>query len=243
MKVINDLLNINNLKIVQDTDYFNFSLDSVILSDYVNPRKGDRIIDFCSGNCPVPMILSTKTKDKIIGVELQKEVYELGKESIKLNKLDKQIELLNMDVKDLCDKFETDTFDIITCNPPYFKTNEQTKQNDNEIKRIARHEIYLNLDDIFKVCKKLLKNNGKVVMIHRPERLEEIFKSMTDNNITPKVIRFIYPKDNKNSNMIIIEGRKNARKGIKVLPPLIVHNKDNEYRDEIKKMFGDDSNE
>lgn len=243
MKVVNDLLNINNMKIVQDTDYFNFSLDSVILSDYVTPRKGDKIIDFCSGNCPVPMILTTKTKDKIYAVELQKEVYELGKESIKINKLDKQIELLNMDVKDLCDKFETDTFDIITCNPPYFKINEQTKQNDNEIKRIARHEIYLNLDDIFKVCKKLLKNNGKVVMIHRPERLEEIMKSMTDNNITPKIIRFIYPKEGQNSNMIIIEGRKNARKGIKVLPPLIVHNKDNEYRDEIKKMFGGDRNE
>ncbi len=95
----------------------------------------------------------------------------------------------------------------------------------------------------FKVCKKLLKNNGKVVMIHRPERLEEIMKSMTDNNITPKIIRFIYPKEGQNSNMIIIEGRKNARKGIKVLPPLIVHNKDNEYRDEIKKMFGGDRNE
>ena len=202
MKVVNDLLNINNMKIVQDTDYFNFSLDSVILSDYVTPRKGDKIIDFCSGNCPVPMILTTKTKDKIYAVELQKEVYELGKESIKLNKLDKQIELLNMDVKDLCD-----------------------------------------IDDIFKVCKKLLKNNGKVVMIHRPERLEEIMKSMADNNITPKIIRFIYPKEGQNSNMIIIEGRKNARKGIKVLPPLIVHNKDNEYRDEIKKMFGVDCNE
>ena len=109
MKVINDLLNINNMKIVQDTDYFNFSLDSVLLSNYIEPKKGDKIIDFCSGNCPVPMILSTKTKDKIYAVELQKEVYKLGLESIKLNKLEKQIELLNMDVKDLCDKFETDT--------------------------------------------------------------------------------------------------------------------------------------
>ncbi|MBR4830402.1 MAG: tRNA1(Val) (adenine(37)-N6)-methyltransferase [Bacilli bacterium] len=240
MKVINDLLNINNMKIVQDTDYFNFSLDSVLLSNYVEPKKDDKIIDFCSGNCPVPMILTTKTKEKIYAVEIQKEVYKLGLESIKLNKLDKQIELLNMDVKDVISKFNTDSFDIITCNPPYFKTNEMTKQNDNEIKRIARHEICITLDDIFKVSKKLLKNNGKIVMIHRPERLEEIFKSMKDNNITPKIIQFIYPKEGQNSNMIIIEGRKNARKGIKVLPPIIVHSKDNEYRDDIKKMFGGD---
>ena len=237
MKVINDLLNINNMKIVQDTDYFNFSLDSVLLSNYVEPKKGDKIIDFCSGNCPVPMILTTKTKSKIYAVEIQKEVYKLGLESIKLNNLDKQIELLNMDVKDVISKFETDSFDIITCNPPYFKTNEMTKQNDNEIKRIARHEICITLDDIFKVSKKLLKNNGKIVMIHRPERLEEIFKSMKDNNITPKIVQFIYPKEGQNSNMVIIEGRKNARKGIKVLPPIIVHNKNNEYRDEIKRMF------
>lgn len=240
MKVINDLLNINNMKIVQDTDYFNFSLDSVLLSNYVEPKKGDKIIDFCSGNCPVPMILTTKTKSKIYAVEIQKEVYKLGLESIKLNNLDKQIELLNMDVKDVISKFDTDSFDIITCNPPYFKTNEMTKQNDNEIKRIARHEICITLDDIFKVSKKLLKNNGKIVIIHRPERLEEIFKSMKDNNITPKIVQFIYPKEGQNSNMVIIEGRKNARKGIKVLPPIIVHNKNNEYRDEIKKMFGGD---
>ena len=102
---------------------------------------------------------------------------------------------------------------------------------------------FLTVGIVFKVCKKLLKNNGKVVMIHRPERLEEIMKSMTDNNITLKIIKFIYPKEGQNSNMIIIEGRKNARKGIKVLPPLIVHSKDNEYRDEIKKMFGGDRNE
>ena len=134
-----------------------------------------------------------------------------------------------MDVKDVISKFDTDSFDIITCNPPYFKTNEMTKQNDNEIKRIARHEICITLDDIFKVSKKLLKNNGKIVMIHRPERLEEIFKSMKDNNITPKIVQFIYPKERQNSNMVIIEGRKNARKGIKVLPPIIAHSKDNEY--------------
>jgi tRNA1(Val) A37 N6-methylase TrmN6 len=240
MKVINDLLNINNMKIVQDTDYFNFSLDSVLLSNYVEPKKGDKIIDFCSGNCPVPMILTTKTKSKIYAVEIQKEVYKLGLESININKLDKQIELLNMDVKDVISQFDTDSFDIITCNPPYFKTNEMTKQNDNEIKRIARHEICITLDDIFKVSKKLLKNNGKIIMIHRPERLEEIFKSMKDNIITPKIVQFIYPKEGQNSNMVIIEGRKNARKGIKVLPPIIVHNKNNEYRDEIKKMFGGD---
>lgn len=235
MKVINDLLGFN-LKIVQDTNYFNFSLDSVLLYNFLNLKKNMKIIDICSGNCPIPLMISKKVKEKIYAVELQKEIYELGKESIELNNIN-NIELLNMDAKDITNIFETDSFDLLTCNPPYFKTNNNSKLNDNDIKSIARHEIKINIDDIMKIAKKILKNNGSIVLVHRPDRLSDIIIKMKENNISPKKIQFIYPKDNTESNMIIIEGTKNGNNAIKILPPLIIHDDKGNYKEEIKKMF------
>ena len=98
-KVINDLVGYENLKIVQINDYFNFSLDSVLLANFVNlNNKIKNIIDLGTGNAPIPLILSTKTNEKIIGIEIQKEIYDLAVESVKLNNLNNQIEILNIDI-------------------------------------------------------------------------------------------------------------------------------------------------
>ncbi len=237
--IINDLVYFNNIKIVQNKDYFNFSLDSVLLPYFVqiNPST-KRILDLCTGNAPIPMILSLKTDAEIFGVELQKEIFDLAKQSIDLNKQFKNIKLINEDVKNISNLYETDYFDIITCNPPYFKKQENSIINNNKIKSIARHEIEINLEDIIKVSKKLLKNGGSLNLIHRTDRLIEIIYLMKLNNIEPKRIRFIYPKNGKESNLVLIDGRKNGSTGLKILPPLYVHNEDGSYTDEVLEMFG-----
>ena len=236
MKVINDLLDFNK-KIVQDTDYFNFSLDSVLLVNFCNIRKDYKIIDICSGNCPIPLMLENKVNNKIYAVEIQKKIFELGKESIKINNLEDKIELLNMDAKKLTNEFETDTFDLITCNPPYFKLDDKSIKNDNDIKSNARHELLITLEDIFKISRKLLKNNGKLVMVHRTERLNEIIELSKKYNLEIKRLQFIYPRINEESNMIIIEAHKNGKPGLKVLPPIIVHDQEGNYNKEINEMF------
>ena len=238
MEVINDLLNYNGFKIYQNTSWFSFSLDSVLLANFVNIKKNtNNIIDFCSGNAPIPLILSTKINNNIIGVEIQKEVYDLAKKSIKINDLDSRIEMLNMDIKQLVNIYETDTFDLITCNPPFFKVTEGSKINDNIIKSVARHEIKINLDDIFSISRKLLRNNGSICMVHRTDRLIDIITAMKNNNIEPKRIRLVYPKVNSESNIVLIEGVKNGNPGLKILPPLYVHDDNGEYLDEVKNMF------
>ena len=238
MKVIHSLLEYDNLQIVQNTDYFNFSLDSVLLPNFVTLNKNiNNILDLCTGNAPIPMILSTKTDAKIYGVELQKEIYKLASESVELNKLNDRIKLINKNINDIVNDFETETFDVITCNPPYFENHQQNRKNDNEIKSIARHEIYMQLEDIFKISKKLLKNNGVVAIVHRPDRLVEIIETMKKYNIEPKRLQFIYPNETKESNMILIEGKKNGNKGLKILKPLFVHEDNGDYRKEILEMF------
>ncbi len=237
-EVINDLVFYDNLKIVQNKNYFNFSLDSVLLPNFVEIKPNIKnILDLCTGNAPIPLILSTKTSAKIIGVEIQKEIYDLASKSVKINNIN-NIELLNMDVKQLPNIYNTDTFDLITCNPPYYKFLDTNRTNDNNIKSIARHEIYINLEEIIKISKVLLKNNASLCIVHRTERLIDIIDLMRKNNIEPKRIQLIYPKEASESNIVLVDGRKNGKPGLKILKPLIIHNNDGSYTDEVIKIFG-----
>ncbi len=240
MERINDLVGYKNLKIFQNNDWFKFSLESVLLPCFVNISKNtNNILDLCTGNAPIPLILSTMTKAKIYGVEIQEDVYDLAKKSVDINNLSNQIEIINDDVKNIGKRFESDTFDIITCNPPYFKNIDTSKKNDDIHKIIARHEVNLTMEDIVKVVRKLLKNDGKFYLVHRTERFLELTNLLMSNNIMPKRVRFIYPKENSESNLFMLEAVKNGKYGMKLESPLYVHNEDGSYRDEILKMFNE----
>ena len=238
MKVLNDLVGYKNLSIYQNPDWFSFSLDSVLLPNFVTLNKNIKIVmDLCCGNAPIPLILSTKTSAKIIGVELQKDVFELALDSVKYNKLEDRIELLNINIKDLKNKYTSDSIDVITCNPPYFKYLETSNINDDIHKVIARHEKEITLEEIIDISHYLLKNNGVLAMVHRTDRLIEIINLFNKYGLEVKKLRFIYPKEATESNMILIEGKKNGNTGLKVLSPLYVHNEDGSYREEVLKMF------
>lgn len=238
MKVTNYLLGYKNLKIVQDNEMFNFSLDSVLLPNFVTINKNiSKILDIGCGNAPIPLILSTKTKAEILGVEIQKSVYELACESIMINNKQDQIKIINQDINDFYKNEETDTYDIITCNPPFFKYIETSNINKNDYKTIARHEVTLNISQLFTIAKKLLKNNGVIAIVHRPGRFVEIIEEMKKNNIEPKRVQFIYPKIDMEANIMLIEGTKNGKPGLKIMPPLYTHEKNGEYTETIKKYF------
>ena len=238
MKVTNYLLGYKNLKIVQDNDMFNFSLDSVLLPNFVTINKRtEKILDIGCGNAPIPLILTTKTNAKITGVEIQKEVYDLAIESVKLNNKESQINIVNKDINDYYKEIETDSFDVITCNPPFFKYIETSNINKNDYKTVARHEVKLNLSELFNIAKKLLKNNGVIAIVHRPERFVEVVEEMKKNNIEPKRVQFVYPKNDSEANIMLIEGSKNGNPGLKILSPLYSHKENGEYTEEIKKYF------
>lgn len=237
MEVVNDLLNYDNIKIVQNSDWFSFSLDSVLLANFVHVNNKMRIMDFCCGNAPIPLILSTKTNSKITGVEIQKEVFSLAIKCVRLNNKEKQIEIINEDVKNLHNIYETDSFDLITCNPPYFKYKNSSNINNNNTKALARHELSLTLEDVFKTAKKILKNNGKLAMVHRTERLIDIICLMRKYNLEPKRIRIIQPFSNSNSNLVLIEASKNGNAGLKIESNLIVHDENNNYTEEVLEIF------
>ena len=242
MKVRNRLLNFGDNIIYQDDEWFTFSLDSVLLSNFVSIKFTDKkILDMACGNAPIPMLLTFRTKASIYGIDIQKEVIDLGIESVIENKMNKQISLEVLDINNVEDRFPAEFFDVITCNPPYFKYNNNDNINLNMNKRISRHEVLVNLDTIVQKASFLLKNGGTFAMVHRPDRLIEIINVMEKHNITPKKLQLCYSKNNSNCNLILIEGNKNGKNGLKILNPVIVHNSDGTYSEEIRKMFGDDN--
>ena len=238
MEVLNDLLGYHDLKIFQNTDWFSFSLDSVLLPNFVTINKNVRnILDLGCGNAPIPLILSTKTDAHIVGVEIQKDSYDMALKSVKYNNLENQIELLNVDMKNLKSIYQGDSFDVITCNPPYFKYLKTSNLNDDEHKVIARHEKMITLEEVLSISKYLLKNNGVLAIVHRTERLVEIFNLFQKYGLEVKKVRLIYPKKNSESNMVLVEGRKNGNPGLKILPPLYVHEEDGNYTSDVTNMF------
>lgn len=236
----NKLLNYEDVYIYQDTEFFKMSLDSLLLAKFVTINMRDKkIIDLATGNAPIPMLLTYRTKAHIYGVEIQKIIHQLGYISIKENKMDDQISLIHDDINNLVDAFEPDSFDVVTCNPPYFKTNNVLYENNNSVKAKARHEKVMELEDIFKVSRYLLKNNGRLAMVHRSERFMEILLMMKKYNFEPKRVRFVYSNREKDSNLVLIECTLNGKSGLKVLNPLYIYDRKGIYSKEVKDMFGE----
>ena len=222
MKEINDLYDYG-YKIVQKSDYFKFSLDSMLLANFVNINMSDsKLLDFCTGNCPIPIILSNSIKN-IVAFEVQKEIYELGDESLKLNNIN-NVKLINDDIKNIGNYFEEGYFDIITCNPPYFKVIDSSRINDNNVKAIARHEILIKLEDIVSLAYKFLRDKGKLYIVYRPDRLMELLKLFDKYKFGVKKLQCCYNNSESLSSMILIEAMKNGQDDLKILAPLYTEN-------------------
>jgi len=234
--VCNELLGRELIKIYQDTDYFNFSLDSMLLASFASiGYKTKRICDLCSGNAPIPLYLTLRCDAKIVGVEVQKHSYDLAVKSILENNLNDRIEMINDNLIGINQKIGL--FDLVTVNPPYFKLGNHNI-NPLDSKAIARHEILATLDDIVKEASLLLKQKGRLAMVHRPDRLVEILETFKKYKIEPKRLQFIYPKRNKECNQILIEGVKDGQMGnLRILPPLYVYNDDNKWTKEVLKIY------
>lgn len=211
--------------IFQNHDYFKFSIDSVLLAEFVKIRKGKyRIMDLCSGNAPIPMILDKKYNDKnleIIGIELQKEIYDIAVKSIEYNNIH-SIKMLNEDVKNISKIFSANKFDIVTCNPPYFKVTNSNLINDNEIKAIARHEIKIDLDSIVENVSKVIQNQGYFYLVHNITRLADVIDVLHKHNFGIKRIVFIHDKRSDPAGLFLLEAMFNGKDYINVLPPVFV---------------------
>ncbi|WP_336637180.1 tRNA1(Val) (adenine(37)-N6)-methyltransferase [Lysinibacillus fusiformis] len=233
-----DYLLAENLRIIQSPSVFSFSLDAVLLSKFVNiPSHKGNIVDLCSGNGVIPLFLSARTKGQITGVELQPRLLDMAERSVRYNQLENQIQMILGDVKEIPKQLGIEKYDVVTCNPPYFLAHEASDKNLSEHHAIARHELHLTLEEAIQSASKLLKQGGKAAFVHRPGRLLDIVTAMRANRLEPKRMQLIYPKEGKEANTLLIEGIKDGKPDLKILPPLYVYNEKNEYTAEVREIL------
>lgn len=235
-----DDLQLKGLKIIQNPKWFCFGIDAVLLSDFAKNsiKKGAKVLDFCTGNGIIPLLLSAKTDaESIFGMEIQACVCDLAERNVKLNSLEEKLHIYNEDIKNADKIFGKSSIDYITCNPPYKEAGNGLK-NEDDIITIARHEVLCNLEEIILAAEKVLKPGGKIAFVHRPERLADIIWLMRKNKIEPKRLRFVHPYPNKTATMILIEGAKHGGKKLFLEPPLYVYDENRNYTEEINRIYG-----
>ncbi|WP_330988358.1 tRNA1(Val) (adenine(37)-N6)-methyltransferase [Staphylococcus pseudintermedius] len=231
-----DYLIREDLRIIQNDAVFSFSTDALLLGHFTEVRKRDRILDMCAGNGVIPLLLSDKGNNVITGVEIQPQLVNMAVRSVQYNHLEDRITMVEMDINALIQAYSPAQFDLITCNPPYFKAN-QTNQHQLEAHKIARHEIYCTLDDCLRVSNHLLKEGGRVVMVHRAERMLDLFESMRHYRIEPKRLHMIFSKPGKAAQTIVVEGRKGGRQGLDIAPSFYIYDEQGDYTPEMKEIY------
>lgn len=233
-----DDLEFKNLKIIQNKEGFCFGIDSVLLADFAkNLKKGANVLDLGTGTGIISILLCGKTYlNNIIGVEIQEEVDQMANRSSKLNNLENKFKVVNENIKNLKNIYEKQSFDVIVTNPPY-KKKETGIINENEKKTISRHEITATLEDFIKVSSDLLKDKGELYMVHRPERLVDIFSLMRKNKIEPKILKMVYSNINKEPKLILIKGIKNAKPFLLIEKNLYIYDNNGNYTDEILGIY------
>lgn len=233
-----DDLEYKDLKIIQNKNGFCFGIDSVLLSDFAKDiRNNSTVLDLGTGTGILGILLCGKTKlSKIYGIEIQKDMAEMASRSIKLNNLEDKFQIINDNIKNLSNYFKDCSFDAIVSNPPYKKNNSGIK-NESETKLISRHEITASLEDFVFISSKMLKNNGNLYMVHRPERLSDLFYLLTKYNLEPKILRMVQSYSYSKPKLILVKATKNAKSFLNIEKPLIVYNHDGTYTDEILNIY------
>lgn len=233
-----DDLQRGGLRIIQSPKVFKFGMDAVLLSDFVRAGKDEDIVDLCSGNGIIPLLLSARGKGAhITGIELSEAAVDMAERSISCNGLRDNIKMICGDALRAVELMGGAVCDVVTCNPPYMKGGHGLI-NANDVKTIARHEVALTLEELAAQISGLLGPKGRVYMVHRPFRLSEIFYAMRDNGIEIKKLRMVHPFADHEPNMVLIEGIKGAKPYLKVDPPLIVYNSPRQYTREIMEIYG-----
>lgn len=228
------------VSIIQNPDMFSYSLDAVLLAYFANPNKKGRglTVDLGAGTGAVGLFYAKKVTGQVKLVEIQEDLAAMAKRSIAMNEMLDRVEVIHSDMQEVFDQIKPGSVDTVLCNPPYFPVKETTKQNVDEHYQIARHEVAIDLPKLAQTANKLLKNKGKFFMVHRPERLGDIFAALTARGLQVKHLQFVYGKANREANMVLVEAIKQGRAGgVRVMPPIVAYTEDNNYTKEVQEIL------
>lgn len=242
MEVLSDRERIDDIgfsgyRLIQNTEWFKYGVDAVIISDFAKLKKNARVADLGTGTGVIPLILMHKySPEKVFGVEVQKEVAKTAERTVRLNGLEEKIEIINANVKEASEIIGKYSLDAVVTNPPYFVSGGGIK-GDDMTKAIARHEIEGTLEDFVKCAFELLKEGGDFYMIHRPSRLVDVVYICRKYRLEPKDIQFVQPAEGKKPNIFMIHCVKYGGSELKFMDPLCVYDENRNYTKQILDIY------
>lgn len=234
-----DILYPSQYKIIQSSEVFSYSMDAILLAHFARVPKSykSKIIDLCAGNGAVTMLVSAQTNAPVTGVEIQEKLVDMATRSALLNNLQDKLTYCNLNLADHDSKFKSGTIDMITCNPPYFKT-DPSRQNPNKAVALAKHEISLDMEVLLESISQLLKMNGVAYLVYSTERFVELLNSCSKYNLVPKRMQMVYSKPGRSSKFFLIELIKNGSElGFQMLESMYIMNEDSTYSEEMSQIL------
>ncbi|MGD8274013.1 MAG: tRNA1(Val) (adenine(37)-N6)-methyltransferase [Desulfobacterales bacterium] len=236
-KQTTDSIFAGKLLVKQDPHGYRFSIDAILLASHARPRKNERVLDLGTGCGIIPLMLAYRQPEiTVFGVEIQAELARTAMANVKLNHLQHQITVLCRDLRELKPNSIGGPVDLVVCNPPYHKA-QSGRINPDRQRAIARHELKVDLDDVLKAAKRMLRTAGRFVTIYTAERVAELFVQMRSHGIEPKSMRAIHGQLTVEAKLILIAGTKGAQPGTRLDPPLIIYGPNGEYTKEVQAML------
>ena len=232
-----DELGRKGYRILQDPGAFCFGVDAVLLADFAEASRSDRVLDLGTGNGILPLLLDARDKGgETVGLELQEAAAELARENFALNGAEERLRAVCGDLREASQLFGRASFDVVITNPPYQEAGRGLV-NPDSAKMLARHEIACTLEDILREAAAVLNPRGRFYMVHRPKRLAEILSGMEREGIAPRTLRFVHSHAEDPASLVLVSGARGGGKELRVLPPLILYGADGQYTPEVYEIY------
>lgn len=223
-----------NLKIIQNNLFFKFGVDSILLAKFAAsfPTR-ENILDLCSGTGVVGLVYSRLVEEKTKNnpmfrkiksfsfIEKQKYFAELNMKNISENNF-KNYSVVNNDFRNIKNIDDLKNTDIILCNPPYYLPNDNHKKIKTEEMKIAKVEDDNLLSDLFRFSSTILKDKGELFLVHKPERMIDIFIEARNFNLEPKHVQFVRTENKKRPALILIRFTKNGNNFLNIMDDYII---------------------
>jgi len=233
-----DDLRLGGLKILQKRDGYRFSLDPVLLCAFARLKEGEKVADLGTGSGIIPLLLASRSgAGRVVGLEIQPDLADRARRSVRLNALEERVEILEGDLRVLPKSLIPRSFDVVLANPPY-RRQESGRKAPGAERAAARHELAGGLEDFLAAAASLLKQGGRFYIVYLAERLAELLAAMRRERLEPKRLRCVHSRAAEEARMVLVEGRKGGRSGLTVAPPLFVY-EGKRYSDEVLAIYGE----
>jgi len=225
------------LRVKQMRQGYRFSIDAVLLANFVGPLTTETVLDLGTGCGIIPLILAFRYREIVAhGVELQPELADIAARNALDNGLSDRVLIHALDMKQVSPFLTSGPVDLVVCNPPFHPVYTGRISPDSQ-RAVARHEIGITLFELVETAGRMLRDGGRFAAVYPVGRMDDMLLEMRREGLEPKILRLVHPKENGPAKLFLVEGIQGGREALEVPPPLVIYQESGDYTEEVAAMF------